>query len=71
MAVSITFGALSSFLLAGVPVCSMGTTRSFADRGGFFMGALIVNKPSEDSDDLTLSGITSPIKRFRKPFRIL
>ena len=53
-----TFLSLSSFEEG--PVCEMGTTRSVFGGGNFFMGAVTVKSPSDDNDDVTLSGLMSP-----------
>ncbi|XP_060651475.1 uncharacterized protein LOC132788162 [Drosophila nasuta] len=53
-----TFLALSS--LEEGPVCVICTRRSVGGGGSFFMGAVMVNRPSEDSDEVTESGLTSP-----------
>ncbi|XP_030388369.1 estrogen sulfotransferase [Scaptodrosophila lebanonensis] len=53
-----TFLALSS--LEEGPVCVICTKRSVEGGGSFFMGAVIVSRPSEESDDVTVSGLTSP-----------
>ncbi|XP_034102118.1 uncharacterized protein LOC117566679 [Drosophila albomicans] len=53
-----TFLALSS--LEEGPVCVICTRRSVGGGGSFFMGAVMVSRPSEDSDEVTESGLTSP-----------
>ncbi|XP_020799249.1 uncharacterized protein LOC110177072 [Drosophila serrata] len=56
-----TFLALSS--LEEGPVCVICTRRSVEGGGSFFMGAVMVNRPSEESEEVTVSGLTSPGKK--------
>lgn len=56
MVVSI-FLALSSFDEG--PVCEIGTTRSVLGGGSFFIGAVTVKRPSDESEEETESGLTS------------
>ncbi|XP_070140512.1 sulfotransferase 1 family member D1-like [Drosophila kikkawai] len=55
-----TFLALSS--LEEGPVCVICTRRSVEGGGSFFMGAVMVNRPSEEREEVTVSGLTSPGK---------